>query len=86
MASSFVSLAEAEAAGSAVMRQNAGNISSWLQAGGKGKLAIDGAFSGGSVRVLGGYDAAASGARFVLRGNGGGGYFMLTVFPMPCEN
>lgn len=67
MASSFGSRAEAEAAGSAVMRQNAGNISSWLQAGGKGKLAIDGAFSGGSVRVLGGYDAAATGARFVLR-------------------
>jgi RHS repeat-associated protein len=82
-ASSFVSRAEAEVAGSAVMGQNSGKIANWVSAGAKGKLQLDGAFSGGIVRIVGGYDASATGARFVLRGNGNGGYFILTGFPTP---
>ena len=83
MASSFASRAEAETAGSAVMSQNAGKIANWVTAGAKAKLELDGAFTGGIMRVVGGYDATASGARFVLRGNGTGGYFILTGFPTP---
>jgi hypothetical protein len=83
MASSFASRAEAEGATCSVMNQNATKTSDWLLAGAKGKLELDGSFSGGLIRVLGGYDAAGTSARIVLRGNGSGGYFILTGFPTP---
>ena len=82
-ASSFASQAEAEAAGSAVLSQNAGAVSSWMQSGAAGRLVVNGDFSGGVIRVLGGYSAEATGARFVLQGNGAGSYFILTGFPVP---
>ena len=83
VASSFATRAEAEAAGSAVLGQNAGAITGWTQAGAAGRLPVSGAFSGGTVRVLGGYSAEATKATFVLQGNGAGGFFILTGFPAP---
>jgi hypothetical protein len=83
VASSFTTRAEAEAARSAVMGQNVGAISSWTQAGAAGRLTVSGQFSGGTIRVLGGYSADATGATFVLQGNGSGGFFTLTGFPTP---
>jgi hypothetical protein len=83
LASSFATQAQAEAAGGAVMGQNAGAVSSWVQSGATGRLVVNGNFSGGAIRVLGGYSAEATGARFVLQGSGAGSYFILTGFPIP---
>jgi RHS repeat-associated protein len=83
VASSFATRAEAEAAGSEILRQNAGAVSVWTQAGATGRLTVGGGFSGGTIRVLGGYSAEATGATFVLQGNGAGGFFILTGFPVP---
>lgn len=47
------------------------------------RVVTDGAFASGIIRVVGGYDTTASGARFVLRGNGAGGCAILTGFPTP---
>jgi len=83
VASSFRTLAEAEAAAGAALSSNASAVSAWVQAGATGRLAVTGPFSGGLVRVAGGYSAEATGARFVLQGNGAGGYHILTGFPVP---
>jgi uncharacterized membrane protein len=83
LASTFSSRAEAEAAGSFVLNQNGASISAWQQAGATGKLPVSGAYSGGTVRLLGGYSVPGTGATFVLKGNGAGGYFILTGFPTP---
>jgi hypothetical protein len=83
-ASTFLSRAEAEAAISNVMAQRSGDIASWVANGANGTRAFDGAFSGGSVLVRGASSSVAgNGARVVLRGSGGGGYFILTGFPLP---
>jgi len=83
VASSFTSRAQAEAAGVRVMGGNTSKISQWLQQGPVGKLELDGAFDGGVCRVPGGYSTAGTGARFVLKADGAGSYFILTGFPTP---
>jgi RHS repeat-associated protein len=83
-ASSFVDRAEAEAAASIVLRENAAKISEWVEQGMPNKLVITGDFSGGIIRVVGGYEAEANGALLVLKPNaGGGGYYILTGYPTP---
>ena len=83
LASSFASQAEAETAAAGVLGQNAAAVEAWTQAGAVGRLPVSGPFSGGLIRVVGGYSAEATGATFVLQGNGAGGYFILTGFPIP---
>jgi hypothetical protein len=83
IASTFLTRAEAEAAGSAALSQNAVQVSSWLQAGAATNLRITTPFTGGLVRVAGGYEASATSATFILKGNGSGGFFILTGFPTP---
>jgi hypothetical protein len=81
MASSFATQAEAEAAATTIMSQNAARIAEWVSAGAQGRLPITGAFSGGLIRIPGGYSATGTSATFVLLGNGSGGYHILTGFP-----
>ncbi len=83
LASSFNSLGEAERALGNALTQNSAAVSSWLESGAAGRLTISSDFAGGTIRVPGGYSAEATGARFVLQGNGAGGYFILTGFPVP---
>ncbi len=54
IASSFSTIAEAEAAASAAFAQNAETVAAWVDSGATGRLAIDGDFSGGTIRVIGG--------------------------------
>ena len=66
------------------MNERSGDIGSWVANGASGTRAFDGAFSGGSVLLRGASSSAAgNGARVVLRGTGGGGFFILTGFPRP---
>ena len=82
VASSFQTLAEAQGAVASVLSRNAQAVSSWANAGASGRLVVNGPFSGGLVRVVGGNSAQATGARIVLQGNGSGGYHVLTGFPV----
>jgi filamentous hemagglutinin len=83
MASSFASRAEAEAAASSVLGQNSAAVSAWLRSGAVGRLTLDGGFSGGTVRLLGGYSVEGTAARLVLQGDGASSYFILTGYPTP---
>ena len=82
-ASTFGSLAEAEGAAAAVLTQNSSAIAAWTASGANGKLAIDAAFSGGTVLERTSEVTVGTAARLVLRGNGAGGFFVLTGFPLP---
>jgi RHS repeat-associated protein len=83
-ASTFLSRAEAEAAMAGLLNANAIRISSWAAAGARGRLTFDGAFSGGSVLMRGASSpTTGSGVRAVLQGSGGGGWNILTGFPLP---
>jgi CDI toxin RNase A-like protein len=82
-ASTFASAAEAQAAMNGVLSVNSARVSAWAAAGARGRLAIDGAFSGGSVLVRGASaSTAGTAARAVLQGNGSGGWHILTGFPL----
>ncbi len=83
VASTFLLRAEAEAAASGALSQNAGQISTWLQGGAATNLKLTTPFTGGLIRVSGGYEAAATSATFILKNNGSGGFFILTGFPVP---
>lgn len=83
-ASTFLSRAEAEVAMSGLLDANAARISSWAAAGARGRLTLDGAFSGGAVLMRGASSpTTGSGVRAVLQGNGSGGWNILTGFPLP---
>lgn len=82
VASTFLSRAEAEAAASAALSQNGAQIATWLQ-GTALKLELTTPFTGGLIRVAGGYEAAATSATFVLKRTGSAGFFILTGFPTP---
>ena len=82
-ASTFLTRAEAEATASGALSQNGAQISGWLQRGAATNLKITTRFSGGLIRVTGGYEASASSATFILKSNGSGGFFILTGFPAP---
>ena len=82
-ASTFVARTEAEAALSSVMTQRSSEIASWVAAGANGTKPFSGVFSGGVVLARGAVaPTVGTGARVVLRGTGGGGYFILTGFPL----
>ena len=63
VASTFLTRAEAEAAGSNALSQNAGQISIRLQGGAATNLKLTTPFTGGLVRVARGYEATATSAR-----------------------
>jgi hypothetical protein len=83
-ASTFNSLAEAEAAVGGALQTNASRVANWVAGGARGRLTLDAAFSGGSVLARGASTAAnATGVRVILQGNGSGGWHVLTGFPTP---
>ena len=83
-ASTFNSAAEAEAAVAATLRQTAAQFWEWLAAGATGKLELTGSFSGGSVMLRGATASTpGSGITLILKGSGGGNWFILTGFPIP---
>jgi len=83
VASTFLTRAEAEAAASGALSQNAGRVSAWLQGGAANNLKITTPFTGGLIRLTGGYEASATSATFILKANSSGGFFFLTGFPAP---
>ena len=83
-ASTFRSQSEAEAAVSKALAQNSNKVNTWAASGSKGNLILDTPFSGGSVLVRGSSEAVGgTGARVILRGNGQGGFYVLTGYPTP---
>jgi hypothetical protein len=81
-ASTFESEQQAEEMVSSVMRQRSQEIADWAAQGAKGKRAFDGVAAGGRVMERGvPGSVAGTGARVVLKGDGKGGYFILTGFP-----
>jgi hypothetical protein len=83
-ASTFNSAAEAEAAVAATLRKTAAQFWEWFAAGATGPLKLKGTFSGGSVMLRGATASTpGSGIMLILRGSGGGNWFILTGFPIP---
>jgi RHS repeat-associated protein len=83
-ASTFANRAEAEAAIAGALDANAAELADWISAGANGRLELEGSFSGGSVLQRGASGTVpGNGLRVVLQGNGSGGYFILTGFPVP---
>jgi hypothetical protein len=81
-AGSFVSRREAEDALEAVLAQNRAEIAAWLAGGATSLLALHGTFSGGVVRLPGGFTVTGTGVSVVLRGNGDGGFYVRTGHPV----
>ena len=83
-ASTFATRAEAEAAvaGAFETGSNPSAVAYWVSSGAKGRIAIEGPFSGGLTLERGAAAALpGTGVRVVLKGNGAGGYFIFTGFP-----
>ena len=82
-ASTFASLAEAEAGVSAVLGARAGQLSSWVSAGAQGRLVLEAPFAGGQVLLRGASTpVAGTGVRLVLEGRGGEAWRIVTGFPI----
>lgn len=83
-ASTFVSRTEAEAAMSGLLSARVADVNAWVAAGARGRLVLDGAFSGGAVLRRGSSVAVpGTGVRAVLEGTGGGGWRIITGYPTP---
>lgn len=82
--SSFGTVDEAAAAVSTALQHNQKVVDEWISNGAVGKIELDVPFSGGEVLHRGSSEAvAASGVRVVLKGDGTGGWYVLTGFPTP---
>ncbi|MGE2731403.1 RNase A-like domain-containing protein [Mycolicibacterium vaccae] len=82
--SSFATPDEAAAAVSAAFRENQEAIRSWIAEGAELKLELDAPFVGGAILEKGANETVAgSTVRVVLRGDGNGGWYVLTGFPQP---
>jgi hypothetical protein len=80
--STFVNRTEAEAAISGVLSARAADVNAWVAAGARGRLVIDGAFSGGAVLQRGAAVALpGTGVKAILEGTGGGGWRIITGYP-----
>ncbi len=80
--SSFGSTDEAAAAVTAALQQNQAKVDDWLATGAIDKLRMDASFSGGTVMKRGSSDiVVGTGAKVVLKGDGRGGWYVLTGFP-----
>lgn len=83
-ASSFDTIDEAAAAVSTTLQRNSQVIDEWLANGAVRYLELDAPFNGGAVLERGSAQAVAgTGARVVLKGDGNGGWLVLTGFPTP---
>lgn len=82
--STFATSDEAASAVSAALRENQDLLNSWVAEGAPRKLELDAPFDGGSVLVQGATEAVTgSTVRVVLKGDGNGGWYVLTGFPKP---
>jgi hypothetical protein len=82
--SSFGTADEAASAVSAALQHNRQIIDEWISSGAVGKVELDAPFVGGEVLRRGAAEAVAgSGVRVVLKGDGAGGWYVLTGFPTP---
>ncbi|WP_234794278.1 RNase A-like domain-containing protein [Mycolicibacterium flavescens] len=82
--STFATSDEAASAVSAAIRENQDLLNSWVAEGAPRKLELDAPFDGGSVLVQGATEAVTgSTVRVVLKGDGNGGWYVLTGFPKP---
>jgi Bacterial CdiA-CT RNAse A domain len=84
-ASTFNTTAEAEAALQTWLHANTSQIAAWVAGGRRGNLALSTSFSGGSVLARGATSTTVgTSAQFVLKGQAtGGGWYVLTGYPMP---
>lgn len=83
MVSSFGTADEAASAVSGAFQQNRAAIDVWLANGANGTLKLDAPFSGGTVLERGGELTPGTGVRVVLKGDGDGGWYVLTGYPTP---
>ncbi len=82
--SSFATPDVAAAAVSAAFRENREVLSSWIADGAPRKLELDAPFVGGAILEKGANETVAgSTVRVVLKGDGNGGWYVLTGFPQP---
>lgn len=82
--STFGTVDEAAAAVSTTLQHNQQVVDEWISNGAVGKIELDAPFSGGEVLRRGSAEVVAgSGVRVVLKGDGTGGWYVLTGFPTP---
>lgn len=82
--STFATSDEAASAVSAALRENQDVLNSWIAEGAPRKLELEAPFDGGAVLVQGATEAVTgSTVRVVLKGDGNGGWYVLTGFPKP---
>lgn len=81
--SSFGNADEAASAVNGAFQQNRAASDDWLANGANGTLKIDAPFSGGTVLERGGELTSGTGVRVVLKGDGEGGWYVLTGYPTP---
>ncbi|MBY0287314.1 MAG: hypothetical protein K2X52_09205 [Mycobacteriaceae bacterium] len=84
LVSSFSTADEAAAAVSTALQGNQQAIDEWLSSGAVRYLELDAPFNGGAVLERGSAEGVAgTGVRVVLKGDGNGGWYVLTGFPTP---
>lgn len=82
--SSFTNADEAASAVGSALQDNQGVIDDWLSNGAVRNLEINAPFDGGTVLARGSGEAVAgTGVKVVLKGDGNGGWYVLTGFPTP---
>ncbi|WP_171054969.1 RNase A-like domain-containing protein [Mycobacterium sp. DBP42] len=82
--SSFDTADQAASAVSSALQHNQQTLDEWISNGAVGKLELDAPFSGGEVLRRGADEAMeGNGVRVVLKGDGTGGWHVLTGFPTP---
>jgi len=84
ISSTFLTEAEAEVAVAKAFADNAAKVTAWQVSGAKGMLTLNTSFSGGLVLRRGVVGTVpGTGVRIVLMGNGSGGSFIFTGYPIP---
>ncbi|BBZ18610.1 RNase A-like domain-containing protein [Mycolicibacterium gadium] len=82
--STFATADEAASAVSTALQHNQELLNDWVANGASRKLELDAPFTGGTVLERGAADAATgTSVRVVLKGDGNGGWYVLTGFPKP---
>ncbi|WP_396913792.1 RNase A-like domain-containing protein [Mycolicibacterium sp.] len=82
--STFTSADEAAAAVSTALQHNQQLLNDWVAAGAPRKIELDAPFTGGTVLERGAADAVTgTSVKVVLKGDGNGGWYVLTGFPRP---
>ncbi|KUH95809.1 hypothetical protein AU188_20910 [Mycobacterium sp. IS-3022] len=82
--STFVTAEEAASAVSTALQHNQQMLNDWVANGALRKLELDAPFNGGTVLERGAADATTgTSVKVVLKGDGNGGWYVLTGFPRP---